>query len=193
MKALNNPWFVSALAVTAVTLMGYQVLQPKWPHRRIAGPATASAPGQRPDTSASTATTKSSSAENASHVQPPIVSMDTDYLEAHINTWAEAPKRDPFRLIAAKPIEKLAVPFPVPTWKLNAIWQQQGSPMVAINRKVYREGDVVEGYKIVRIEDAQIWFQGPDGPESLGFGKRTPRVAGIQKPAAESALNTKHE
>ena len=121
------------------------------------------------------------------NIPPRLTNVDTNYFEARITNWTESPQRDPFRLLTMKPVQKFAAPSPVPTWKLNAIWQQAGKPLVVINRKVYGEGQEIEGYKLVKIDEAQVWFQGPEGLESLGFGKPAPRVAGTQ-----STQSTQH-
>jgi hypothetical protein len=178
MKALNNPWVVGALAVTAVTMVGHSILQPKWARPGIAGRGPATARRSPPDGSTSIPKSPSINAETTTNVPARLTNVDTDYFEAHVTDWVQAPRRDPFHLLTIKPVRKTAAPSPVPTWSLNAIWQQEGKPLVAINRKVYREGEVIEGYRIARIDEALVWFQGPDGLESLGFGKRAPRIAG---------------
>ncbi len=181
MKALNNPWVVGALAVTAIAMVGYQVLQAKGARPRLMGaalPHPVTAPAPSPPVSPSTSS--GSTIPEETNPAPRLANVDTNYFEARITNWAESSQHDPFHLLTVKPVQKFAAPSPVPTWKLKAIWQQAGKPLVAINRKLYREGDVIDGYRIVRIDDAQVWFQGPEGLESLGFGKRAPRVAGTQ-------------
>ena len=180
MRALNNPWVVGALAATAIGMVGYQILQAsgKRPGPLPAAlPARAVTPAPKPS---GTSPTAGSTIPEEAKVAPQLTNVDANYFEAHITKWTESPQRDPFHLLTVKPIQKSAVLSPVPTWKLKAIWQQAGKPLVVIDRKVYREGDLIEGYRIVSIDDAQVWFQGPEGLESLGFGKRAPRVAGTQ-------------
>jgi hypothetical protein len=62
-------------------------------------------------------------------------------------------------------------------WKLKSIWRQTGSQLAAINKGVYSEGDVIEGYRIEQIDGDQVWFQGPTGRESLGFTNPQPPPA----------------
>jgi hypothetical protein len=54
-------------------------------------------------------------------------------------------------------------------WKLKGIWRQTGGRVAAINNGVYSEGDSIDGYKIEKIDGDQIWFQGPERLERLGF------------------------
>jgi hypothetical protein len=65
---------------------------------------------------------------------------------------------------------------PVPTWTLRGIWNQTDSRLAVINGRVWRVGDVIEpGYKLIRIEKDEVWFQGPYRNERLGF-PQTKRV-----------------
>jgi hypothetical protein len=67
-----------------------------------------------------------------------------------------------------------ALVSPVRHWKLKSIWRQTGSQLAAINSGVYTVGDVIEGYRIERIESNQVWFNGPTGRESLSFTNAPP-------------------
>ena len=187
MRALNNPWVVGALAIAAIGMVGYQILQargkrPGPVHAALPAPPITSAP--RPS---GTSPTSGSTIPEETNLAPRLTNVDTNYFEARITNWTESPPHDPFHLLTVKAVQKFAAPSPVPTWKLNAIWQQAGKPLVVIDRKVYQEGEEIGRYKIVRIDEAQVWFQGPEGVESLGFGKRVQRVAGMQ-----SAQSTHH-
>ena len=82
--------------------------------------------------------------------------------------------RDPFQLIGAPSRTKRdpSIPSPVLSWKLKAIWRQTGGSLAAINNGVFAEGQDIQGYKLERIEGDRVWFQGPDGMESLDFNKK---------------------
>ena len=187
MKALNDPWVVGALAISAIAMVGYQLVQAKGARPRPLRPAV-STPVSGAAASVSGAPYRSGliTAEGT-NMAVRLTNVDTSYFEARITSWAESPQRDPFHLLSGKPVLKVAAPSPVPTWKLNAIWQQAGKPLVVIHRKVYHEGEEIGRYKIARIDEAQVWFQGPEGLESLGFGKRAPGIAGTQ-----STQSTQH-
>ena len=179
MRVMDNPWIVGGLCVIAVGLVGYQFL----PARMLGGKAT-SPNGQALIPAASPASpTPGAPAQRASdpgrtdnrpalgtNAAPSITLIDLTYVQSHLAKWAESLERDPFRLSPPGKPAPGAV-SPVSHWKLKAIWRQTGSGLAAINKDVYAEGDVIEGYKIEQIESDRVWFQGPTGRESLGFAK----------------------
>src|ERR1041385_1402388 len=62
------------------------------------------------------------------------------------------------------------VDSPVHSWKLKGIFSQNGGEaMAVINQGIYRAGDEIDGYKIIRIDNDEVWFQGPRSKERLGF------------------------
>ena len=189
MKLLGNPWIVGGLCVIAVGLVVYQVLAPRSP----GGKATAS---NRPALVSAALAAKSALGVLAAKVSdpgqaaartapgtnatPPATPIDRTYVQSHLAQWVASPPRDPFRLLSPSskpaPVAKPAtVPVsPVSRWKLKSIWQQTGSRLAAINKGVYAEGDVIEGYRIEQIESDRVWFEGPTGRESLIFTNAPP-------------------
>jgi hypothetical protein len=105
--------------------------------------------------------------------------MDHEFAAAHFNTWVtEGRMRDPFLLIQPAMEDSSSgtdTNSPVASWKLKAIWNQTGSRLAVINDGVYRVGDEIQGYKILRIENDEVWFQGPGRRERLGF-EATPKI-----------------
>ena len=183
MKVLGNPWVVGGLCLIAAGVVGYQFLAPR--------PQGAPAPnGSAPAPAASPASpTPGALAERASdpgratartapgtNATPPAALIDQSYVQAHLAQWVASPSRDPFLLPSAGKPAPPAV-SPVSHWTLKAIWRQTGGGTAAINQGVYAVGDLIEGYRIERIERDRVWFQGPTGRESLGFTKPQPPPA----------------
>src|SRR5207245_2516603 len=65
---------------------------------------------------------------------------------------------------------------PIANWKLNAVWDQTDSKLAVINNRVHRVGDDIEGYKVLRIERDEVWFQGPKRKERLARVQKGPSV-----------------
>ncbi len=166
MKLLRSPWVSGVLVVIAIVVVAYQFVPLHW-QSAVVGLAQAVAAA--PDTSNPKAPV---AAETPAAELPdlPPVAIERQLIEARFPQWADAPRRDPFRLVpivSDKPVHQY--PSPVLVWKLKAIWRQTNGRIAAIDNRIYAEGDKVEGYRIQRIEADQVWFEGPDGPEALTF------------------------
>jgi hypothetical protein len=188
MKVMSNPWIVGGLCVIAAGVVGYQFLAPRSPGGTATapnGPALVPAASPASPTPGALAqrasdpgraTARTTPGTNAT---PPATLIDRSYVQSHLAQWMESPPRDPFLFSpAGKPGSAAA--SPVSQWKLKALWRQTGSRLAAINNGVYAEGDLIQGYKIERIESDRVWFQGPAGRESLGFTKPQPPVTSHQ-------------
>jgi hypothetical protein len=185
MKLLGNPWVVGGLCVIAAGIAGYQFLWPSQPGApRGPVPAWAASPANPPPAAPAGKTSGSGRAAArtaaATNGAAPVTLIETNYVLSHLDEWTETPRRDPFLFFSAR---KPGAASPVTKWKLKAIWRQTGSRLAAINKGVYAEGDQIEGYRIEAIESDRVWFQGPDGRESLGFEKPRPPAAGTNAPA----------
>jgi hypothetical protein len=145
MKILRNPWVVGVLSLLAVVVVFYQTSHSRWQSG-----LSAEAPPQSQGT-----------------VQPD-ADIDQHYAESHLAGWAESPGRDPFLLVTLK--AGTGAVTPVSRWKLQAIWSQTGGRVAVINQHIHSEGDVIDGYKIERIDTDRVWLDGPDGKEILAFG-----------------------
>ena len=104
----------------------------------------------------------------------PSQGVDAALVEQRFKAWVSAPARDPFLLLASVAREPGLLSdetnSPVATWTLQGIWNQTDSRLVVINDRVWRVGDEIEpGYKLIRIEKDEVWFQGPYRNERLGF------------------------
>ncbi len=200
---LRNPIVVGALSVVALGIVCYQALSPRQ-HARAGSisqagkvPAVAKeAPGNvnapssndhRREAATSASPPPSRGAGVTSRRDEPArekgirEGIDRPYLELQFSAWVTRPKRDPFLLIGARPATpdkvNMQTNSPILHWTLRAIWEQTGSRVAVINHNVYREGDELEGYKISRIEGAEVWFDGPNGAERLVFDKCAGRTA----------------
>jgi len=187
MKLLRNPVVVGLLAVVALGVVLYQVMGAKLFRGRPSAPkpSVAAALPAAPNRAASAPNPGTKAAgSGTSQKQPsfatvplPRQGVDASAIEDGFKTWVAAPRRDPFWLLA--PIVEKPGSFesetnsPVATWTLNAIMNQTDSRLAVIMDQVYRVGDVIQGYKLVRIEQDEVWFQGPTRHERLGFAKAT--------------------
>lgn len=169
MKSLRNPWVAGGLAVLAVAVVFYAVFLPNL--RRGHGV-------RGPQPSAANAASKGATSVEApppKTVPPPEMAIDRSYAQSHFQGWMDAAPRDPFLLLAgpAAPTKAPIELSPVTLMKLKGIWRQTGGSFAAIDKGLYREGDeIVAGYKLDRIEGDQVWVQGPEKRERLGFDKR---------------------
>jgi hypothetical protein len=200
MKVLRNPVVVGILALVAVVMVAYQIFGDRLfrvrrlftskPAAAVANSTPAKPVAQPPLTAA---------APNPAPIPPPIravtytnleaaslpsQAMDTALIERGFKSWVSAPLRDPFLLLV--PIVREPgllndeTNSPVATWSLQAIWNQTDSRLAVINDQVWSVGDVLQpGYKLIRIERDEVWFQGPHRNERLGFPepkRMTPRI-----------------
>ena len=178
MNLLRNPWAVGCLCVVAAVVVGYQF----FPHLASSAPtAVPRNEAARSPAPAAPAPAAPVPAQTALVTNAPASAsrIDRPYVLAHFAQWLAAPRRDPFLLTpATRPGQALV--SPVSKWKLTSIWRQTGSRLAVINRRLYSEGDEIEGYRIVGIESDRVWFQGPTGRESLGFTNAPP--SGLKTP-----------
>jgi hypothetical protein len=188
MKLLRNPVVVTILALVAVVVVLYQVFGNKLfrvprlftskpaktaatsaSAKPVAQPApTAAAPNPAPPPKRAVTYT------NLAAALMPSQGVDAALVEQRFQSWVSAPSRDPFLLLAAVVPEpgllNEETNSPVPTWALQAIWNQTDSRLAVINAQVCRVGDVIQpGYKLIRIEKDEVWIQGPNRNERLGF------------------------
>lgn len=168
MKVLRNPKVTVGLTLVAIGVLYLQFFQRK--SLRVSAnaeaPATrlAPAPPQRnPLPGAQTVQSKRDEIVGTA--------IDRRYVQAHLSEWIDSPRRDPFLHEASYGDAFGGENSPVRSWKLKAIWRQTGGRVATINERVYQEGDVIQNYKIERIEGDQVLFDGPHGKERLGFSK----------------------
>jgi hypothetical protein len=190
MNFLRNPIVSGILAVIAVLVVAYQFTGSNI-HFHLGGtaarvvssiaPSLAPPPAPPPP-----ATNQVPEASDPSSVQ----TIERAYLEGRFARWVAAPLRDPFLLFSADPKDKKEeeeFASPIAKWHLNCIWDQTGGKLAVINKRVWRVGDEIEGYKILKIEGDEVWFQGPKRKERLALEKRGPAI--VPNPIFPPATN----
>ena len=112
----------------------------------------------------------SNKAESAISVKAPTnqseevqLPMDISSIKARLSQWVQAPSRDPFQHFSKQPDYAGVAAF----LKLSAVWRQTRTRLAVINQKVLAEGDVIDDYRIERIEGERVWVHGPIGLEPL--------------------------
>lgn len=192
MKLLRNPAVTGVLVLIAVGVVAYQVIQGTrgrgGGQREAMAAAATSEPASAPSLSRASAGPKTSSAANSLSKQPGI---DRRLIGMQFHSWVQGASRDPFQLnhgATPKKVIPINAPSPTAKWKLKAILLQTGSRMAIINNQIYREGDSIDGYRIVSIDEDTVWFQTPDSREHLGFQKRSP-VPVVLPPSTSPGTN----
>jgi hypothetical protein len=181
MKLLRNPLVVGILALVAVVMVLYQTFGDRlFRVSRLVASTPAPAAGQSLTPSPAVPAAPAPASQRAltyTNAEDALLSargVDASVVEPRFTAWVSAPLRDPFLLLAPVVREPGLLTdqtnSPVSTWILQAIWNQTGSRLAVINDHVFRVGEVIEeGYKLIRIEKDEVWFQGPYQNERLGF------------------------
>ncbi|MBT5926183.1 MAG: hypothetical protein HOH33_06160 [Verrucomicrobia bacterium] len=89
--------------------------------------------------------------------------MDASTIKMRLSQWVQSPLRDPFQHFSKQPDYAGVAAF----LKLSAVWRQTRTRLAVINQKVLEEGDIIEDYRIDRIEGERVWMHGPIGLEPL--------------------------
>jgi hypothetical protein len=183
-KALRSPWVTGVLVLVALAVIFFQVIKPQLDRRR---PSRAKAPAAatKPVTAKTPPTPKTSKTKSA---PPPkqqlavarqrtvlednttaLMPVDRQAAADKFPRWIEAPRRDPFLLVSLEDDGTPGASSPIAQWRLSGIWNQTGSRVAAINSKVYTEGELVEGYKLEKIDADQVWLVVSNRLERLGI------------------------
>lgn len=169
MKALSKPWVSGGLAVLAVAFLVYQIVSGM---HRVSRPSSRAAQAPPPRlTLATRPSAPAPSAESAKAAPPRSDGIDRSYVALHFTNWAASARRDPFLLHPSAQQSGTNAPSQLANLKLKAIWHQTGSRVAVLNDKLYEEGDSIEGYKIIRIEDEVVWLQNANSLGHLEFRK----------------------
>lgn len=84
-------------------------------------------------------------------------------------TPVPVPEPAPVATPPPAPAATAAAPPPAPTLVLQAITLQDGAPVALINDRVLREGDEIDGVRIVRIAEAEVEVERDGQREVLRF------------------------
>jgi hypothetical protein len=180
MKIPAKNWIIALLAVAAVVVMAWQTLHP---HRSNAAAPIGTKP--LPTPLANTPAKPAPAVSPEASVQ--VTAIDRAYVEAHLAGWLDEPQHDPF--FKVKPVAPPPQTNRLSQFTLKAIWRQSGVSMAAINHGVYRAGDLVEGCKILSMDDSRVWLEVNGQKEQITFA--TPAPVKTPKPAAAKLKNTK--
>jgi len=168
MKLLRSRWASGSLAVIAVALVACQIA-PALRQGRVV------MVGSRSAVSSDRAQSTVPGGGGGSPLSTgPVTNdcLDSIFLEGHFDGWVSHPLRDPFLLRELAP-EQVDLPKSVLNKvELKAVWRHSGRRAAVINREVYREGDLIEGCRILKIEDEEVLVQGPARQERLVFNPK---------------------
>lgn len=166
-KLLNKPWFVAALALIALVLVGRSAL----PWLKTAEP---------PPSAEASAETEAVAAPKAS----PSIEMA---LQA---VTVPATLRDPFaarmhpEAVSAEPAE----PDSVDTVLLSALWTQNGETWVLINGRILQPGDDIGRLKIESASQEGVWIAHWKGRNFISLGGTFTLNTPASRSAARSPL-----
>jgi hypothetical protein len=152
-KLLNKPWFVAALAVTAVGLCAYESLgspkAAKRPARIDPGVVSGGAALPEPDATAPTASSL-----------------------AAIEALEVASSRDPFapRPVPNAPAAAETATGSLETLRLGAVWLQGGEALAAINSRIFRSGETIGAATVESVTREGAWLVLPSGRKFLPVG-----------------------
>ncbi|MBK9991198.1 MAG: hypothetical protein IPP19_10810 [Verrucomicrobia bacterium] len=165
-KLLNNPWFVTAMALLAVALM--------WSSLRTSdGNSSISAAGDPAETAVD---------PNTSEQPLPSGEMPTASSQDALKKLI-IPKqsRDPFASRNVQPaatVETVEQPDLLDSVHLTGIWSQNGATLLLLNNRVTQVGDTIGRITIESADPDGVWLTHWKGRDFLTVGKifvlRTP-------------------
>jgi hypothetical protein len=107
-----------------------------------------------------------------------LMPVDRVAVQNRWSSWLNAPARDPFLVVTPRTPKQAAQVSPANYLKLSATWLQTGSRLAVIDQRVYGEGDVVKGFKIVRIGASEVLLEGPEKNDTITFFSYVPPPPG---------------
>lgn len=94
---------------------------------------------------------------------------DGRYLATRWPEWLSTPDRDPFQMRRIEAPVVRRTNDVVAQLRLSATWLQSGGRFAVINSRVYGEGDVLAGFRVVRVDSDRVVLQGPESREEITF------------------------
>lgn len=169
-KLLNQPWFVGALALSALAFVVYSVM-PKNSARFAAAPEDEVA---------------SETTEEALAGGPQSPTGIAAALKAMPDTPAT---RDPFAarariVVAAAPVEKVPEPDVVDTVRLTALWTQGGETFALVNGRICTIGDRIGRLRVETATQDGIWVTHWKGRDFVSIGAAFSLVTPARQAAA---------
>ena len=163
MKLLQNKFVVCVLGVLAIAIVANNLGAFKTSKKFL--PAAGKSEEAKIDKSIilDKATSSNNAKISGEKIEQSQLPMDVSLVKMRLPQWVQAPGRDPFQHFSKQPDYEGVSAF----LRLSAVWRQTRSRLAVINQKVVAEGDVIEDYRIERIEGERVWVQGPIGLEPL--------------------------
>lgn len=163
MKLLQNKFIVSILGVFAFAVVlnnlgVFRMSNPSLPASEST--SNGSVRKSKPTTSAPSASLAGIGVINEEGKE---LFMDASAVELRLSQWIQSPLRDPFQHFSKQPDYAGVAAI----LKLSAVWRQTRTRLAVINQKVLEEGDIIEDYRVDRIEGERVWMHGPIGLEPL--------------------------
>ena len=205
-KLLNNPKFISGLAVVAVTVVIWSSTKGLRRTRSAVNPAAAAAAAKTRETAFANAaeaaknTAKTDAERKAGAlvappgvalpeapvqfgIVPPFAAIDGARIRERIPEWLESPTRDPFSL-APGMVQSApgAAEKPFVLLRLKSIWRQTGGAFAVINDTIVKEGDLFLGLKVASIDAGAVTLVGDRGPQRLEFPSANPAPPATHPP-----------
>jgi hypothetical protein len=176
-KLLNKPWFVALLALAAVGFVVYSLM----PY--FSSPSQAAALPPEPAAPEPEATTPADET-------PVLADIAKLIPQAKVN-------RDPFVVKKtgaadsaagqAETAQASAEPDIIETFRLSALWTQNGKTLIYLNDQVHSVGDAIGRIKIESASAKGVWLSHSRGNEFVEVGKsfvlRTPVRAQTKLPS----------
>ncbi len=151
-RFFNSPLFVGLLALGAVGVLYFNVVQPM-----IGGRVS----NRVADSLAQLAGAVAETVPAITQVNP---------FDRTAVGWVDNPNRDPF--LPGPPPEAVKgggddFPRAADLFSLAGTMIDPDARIASVNGKMVREGDRLNDYRIDRIEPGVVWLTGPRGPESI--------------------------
>jgi hypothetical protein len=181
MKTARHPLAIALLVLLTGAIVAGILLGPGWQRARTERHRAAAN-----TVVAVTQTTGTNAPAQAKAAVIPDLEIDRSQAQSRMNSWVDAPVRDPFQVYeAVRETQRTnVVERPTQSLTLSGIWRQSGGDFVVINGRVCGLGDHIEGFKVVQIEADRVWIQGPKGKEELLFGQRPSTATRTNAPTA---------
>jgi hypothetical protein len=181
MRFFRNPIVTGILTLIAAAMVFYRLILPYLgPGISVPFVAKALLPDPARSRAVAAANALRDQLKEAATSPDQGLTVDRDYLEARFAKWVATPKRDPFLVLGVDPKDKelldMLEPSPIAKWKFNGICDQTGGRWAVINNVPHQVGDEIAGFKIIRIESEEVWFQGPKRKERLGLLQHGPAI-----------------
>ena len=205
-KLLNNPKFISGLAVLAVIVVIWSSTKGLRRTSSAVNPAAAAAAAKTRAIAVANAaeaaknTAKTDAERKAGAlvappgvalpeapvqfgIVPPFAAIDGTRIRERITEWLESPTRDPFSL-APEMVQAApgATEKPSVLLRLKSIWRQTGGAFAVINDTIVKEGDMFLGLKVASIDASAVTLVGDRGSQRLEFPSANPAPPSTNPP-----------